>query len=235
MAADENIEPDVPIPARNFEVTRHVLAVVLFLSVLVPLGCVAGYGYFDYQRRITDSSDIVDRLTRVAQEHALKIADMNHEIETRIVELLDTDTDGEVRRHEGPVHSRLTTIAADYPQLAAISVFGTHGDLLASSRFFPVPPISIAGREDFRGALASAPAPYFSRPLSGKVMQSDIFTTNMARVGKDGALLGVVSIALKRQYFSEFYADLTNSNPALLVGLYRQDGTILARLPDVGP
>jgi signal transduction histidine kinase/CheY-like chemotaxis protein len=234
LAVDQSSEPDVPIPARNFEVTRRVLAVVLFLSVLVPLGCVAGYGYFDYQRRITDASDIVDRLTRVAQEHALKIADMNHEIETRIVELLDTDNDGEVRRHEGPVHSRLSTIAADYPQLAAISVFGTHGDLLASSRFFPVPPISIAGREDFRGALASAPAPYFSRPLSGKVMQSDIFTTNMARVGKDGVLLGVVSIALKRQYFSEFYADLTNSNPALLVGLYRQDGTILARLPDVG-
>ncbi|WP_408174230.1 PDC sensor domain-containing protein [Paraburkholderia strydomiana] len=41
-------------------------------------------------------------------------------------------------------------------------------------------------------------------------------------------------MALKRQHFSEFYADLTNANPALLVGLYRQDGTILARLPDVG-
>ncbi|XUW92793.1 response regulator [Burkholderia sp. M6-3] len=234
MAVDQISEPDVPIPTRDFEVTRRVLAVVLFLSVFVPLGCVAGYGYFDYQRRIADAGDIVDRLTRVAQEHALKIVDMNHEIETRIVELLDTDDDAKIRGHESRVHSRLNTIAADYPQLAAISVFGTHGDLLASSRFFPVPPISIAGREDFRGALASAPAPYFSRPLSGKVMQSDIFTTNMARVGKDGVLLGVVSIALKRQYFSEFYADLTNSNPALLVGLYRQDGTILARLPDVG-
>ncbi|WP_027803880.1 hybrid sensor histidine kinase/response regulator [Paraburkholderia dilworthii] len=233
MAADQNSEPDVPLPSRNFELTRRVLAVVLVLSVFVPLGCVAGYGYFDYQRRIVDASDIVDRMTRVAQEHALKVADMNHEIGTRIVELLDNDDDAEVNRHEDRVHSRLNTIAADYPQLAAISVFGTNGDLLASSRFFPAPPISIAGREDFRAALASAPAPYFSRPLSGTVMQSDIFTTNMARIASDGDFLGVVSIALKRQYFSEFYADLTNTNPALLVGLYRQDGTILARLPDV--
>jgi signal transduction histidine kinase/CheY-like chemotaxis protein len=234
LSVDNNSEPDVPMPSRNFVVTRRVLAIVLVLSVVVPLGCLAGYGYFDFQRRVADASDIVDRLTRVAQEHALKVVDMNNEIGTRIVELLNDDDDAEVRKHEGRIYGRLNTIAADYPQLAAISVFGTNGDLLASSRFFPAPRISIAGREDFRAALASAPAPYFSRPLSGKVMQSDVFTTNMARLGNDGDFLGVVSIALKRQYFSEFYADLTNNNSALLVGLYRQDGTILARLPDTG-
>ncbi|MFM0544293.1 hypothetical protein PQR29_06165 [Paraburkholderia strydomiana] len=63
-------------------------------------------------------------------------------------------------------------------------------------------------------------------------MQSDVFTMNMAGVGRDGDFLGVVPIALKRQYFGEFYAELTNSKPAFLVGLYRQDGTIQVRLPD---
>jgi signal transduction histidine kinase len=232
LAVEQNSESDVPLPSRNFDVMRRVLAVVLVLSVLLPLGAVVSYGYFDYQRRIADASDIVDRLTRVAQEHALKIVDMNNEIETRILELLANDDDVGVSEREGGIHARLSTIAADYPQLAAISVFGNNGDLLASSRFFPAPRVSVAGREDFRAAIASAPAPYFSRPLSGKVMQSDVFTMNMARVGRDGDFLGVVSIALKRQYFGEFYAELTNSKPAFLVGLYRQDGTILVRLPD---
>ncbi len=122
----------------------------------------------------------------------------------------------------------------DYPQLAAISVFGTPRRLAGEQPLFPVPPFPSPDAKTFEGHWRQRPLPYFSRPLSGKVMQSDIFTTNMARVGKDGVLLGVVSIALKRQYFSEFHADLTNSNPALLVGLYRQDGTILAGLPDVG-
>jgi hypothetical protein len=54
----------------------------------------SSYGYFDYQRRIADASDIVDRLTRVAQEHALKIVDTNNEIETRILELLAPSKEG---------------------------------------------------------------------------------------------------------------------------------------------
>jgi signal transduction histidine kinase/CheY-like chemotaxis protein len=221
------------MPSRNFAATRRVLVIVLISSILVPLLCIAGYGYFDYQRRVADAVNIVDRLTRVAQEHALKIVDLNNEIETRILDLLGDSDDLKIRADEGRVHSRLNAIAGDYPQLAAISVFGTNGDLLASSRFFPAPQISVAGREDFRAARASAPKPYFSLPLSGKVMQSDVFTTNMARVTKEGDFLGVVSIALRRQYFSEFYRDLTASDPALLVGLYRQDGNILARLPDI--
>ncbi|MFM0475711.1 hypothetical protein PQR29_06170 [Paraburkholderia strydomiana] len=169
MEVEQNSESDVPLPSRNFDVTRRVLAVVLVLSVLLPLGAVVSYGYFDYQRRIGDASDIVDRLTRVAQEHALKIVDMNNEIETRILELLANDDDVGVSEREGGIHARLSTIAADYPQLAAISVFGNNGDLLASSRFFPAPRVSVAGREDFRAAIASAPAPYFSRPYPARL------------------------------------------------------------------
>jgi signal transduction histidine kinase/CheY-like chemotaxis protein len=221
------------MPSRNFTATRRVLVTVLIASILVPLLCVAGYGYFDYQRRIADAVNVVDRLTRVAQEHALKIVDLNNEIETRILDLLGDSDDVKIRVDEGRMHSRLNAIASDYPQLAAISVFGRNGDLLASSRFFPAPQISVAGREDFGAARASAPKPYFSLPLSGKVMRSDVFTTNMARITKEGEFLGVVSIALRRQYFADFYRDLTNNDSALLVGLYRQDGNILARLPAI--
>jgi signal transduction histidine kinase len=201
----------------------------------MPLLCITAYGYFDYQRRIADAVNAVDRLTRVAQENALKIVNLNNEIETRILDLLAEDDDSTIRVNEGRIHSRLNAIASDYPQLAAISVFGKGGELLVSSRFFPAPRISVADREDFRAARASAPNPYFSLPLSGKVMQSDVFTTNMARVTEDGDFVGVVSIALRRQYFSEFYRDLTNNDSAVLVGLYRQDGSILARLPDSSP
>ncbi len=80
LVSRQNTEPDLPVLSRNFLVTRRVLAVVLVLAVLVPLGCVAGYEYFDDQRRSADTSDVVDRLIRVAQEPALKIVDMNSEI-----------------------------------------------------------------------------------------------------------------------------------------------------------
>src|SRR6516164_1512115 len=109
-------EPDVPMPSRNFAATRRVLVVVLIASILVPLLCITGYGYFDYQRRIADAGNAVERLARVAQEHALKIVDLNNEIETRIVDLLDDSDDLKIRGDEGRVYSRLNAIAGDYPQ-----------------------------------------------------------------------------------------------------------------------
>ena len=139
LPANKSSEPVAPMPSRNFAATRRVLVIVLISSILVPLLCMAGYGYFDYQRRIADALNIVDRLTRVAQEHALKIADLNNEIETRTLDLLGDSDDLKIRGDEGRVYSRLNAIASDYPQLAAISVFGRNGDLLASSRFFPAP------------------------------------------------------------------------------------------------
>ncbi|SOE91247.1 hypothetical protein SAMN05446927_8147 [Caballeronia arationis] len=80
LPANKSSEPATPMPSRNFAATRRVLVIVLISSILVPLLCIAGYGYFDYQRRVADAVNIVDRLTRVAQEHALKIVDLNNEI-----------------------------------------------------------------------------------------------------------------------------------------------------------
>jgi hypothetical protein len=147
---DKSGAASVPMPSRNFAATRRALTIALIASILVPLLCIAAYGYFDYQRRIADAYNVVDRLSRVAQEHALKVVDLNREIEARIVDLLDDTDDSGIRADEGRVYSRLNAIAADYPQLEAISVFGKHGDLLASSRLFPVPPISVDGRDDSR-------------------------------------------------------------------------------------
>jgi hypothetical protein len=55
---------DFPMPSRNFAATRRVLLIVLAVSIVFPLTCLAGYGYFDYQRRIADSNDVIDRLAR---------------------------------------------------------------------------------------------------------------------------------------------------------------------------
>jgi len=63
LPADKSTEPDVPMPSRNFTATRRVLVTVLIASILVPLLCVAGYGYFDYQRRIADAVNVVVRIS----------------------------------------------------------------------------------------------------------------------------------------------------------------------------
>ncbi|MGF6757730.1 ATP-binding protein [Paraburkholderia sp. GAS42] len=236
MRPTESSALDLPLPSRNFAATRRILQVVLAAAVLIPLVCLIGYGYYDYQRRTIDANDVTDRLVRVAQEHALKVLDLNNEMATRIIDLLDDSDDAEIRAHEALIHRRLSAIGGDFPQIAAISVFGETGDVLASSRYYPVPKASVANREDFLSARAIRPEPYFSLPLRGVIGQADVFVTNTGRTAiNDGQFLGVVSIALQRKYFADFYRELVSDNPAVTIGLYRRDGGILLRYPEARP
>lgn len=231
MNSTETANFDLPLPSRNFAATRRVLLVVLVASILIPLVCLVAYAYYDFERRVAAADEMVERVTRVADEHALKVMDLNQQLETRIVDLLADNDDANIRSREDTLHRTLDEIGGGYPQVAAISLFGVDGDLLASSRYFPSPHVSIAERDDFRSARAIAPITYFSQPLRGRVGQSDVFTTTMGRLSLGGRFLGVVSIALKRDYFSNFYRELTGGDPALTIGLYRRDGGVLVRYP----
>ena len=85
MQHAERAVVDLPLPLRNFAATRRVLLVVLAASILFPLACLVGYGYLDYQRRIAESDDIIDRLARVTEEQAVKVLDLNQQMASRIV------------------------------------------------------------------------------------------------------------------------------------------------------
>ncbi|HEX3638497.1 MAG TPA: hybrid sensor histidine kinase/response regulator, partial [Paraburkholderia sp.] len=110
----ERIAVDVPMPLRNFAATRRVLLIVLAVSIVFPLACLAGYGYFDYQRRIADSNDMIDRLARVTEEQAVKVLDLDQQMASRIVDLLGNDDDARIREQQAGLHDRLRQIGGDF-------------------------------------------------------------------------------------------------------------------------
>ncbi|SIT47299.1 Periplasmic sensor hybrid histidine kinase (fragment) [Paraburkholderia ribeironis] len=227
----ERAAVEVPMPSRNFAVTRRMLLIVLAVSIVFPLVCLASYGYFDYQRRIADSNDVIDRLARVTEEQAVKVLDLNRQMAARIVELLGNADDAQIRAREAELHERLQEIGGDFPQVSSVYLLGAQGDLLVSSLAYPAPRISISRREDFTTAKAMRPLPYFSLPMFGPLSKTDVFTTAIGRSGADGEFLGVVTVALRNEYFARFYRELTHGDPSLALGLYRQDGNLLVRYP----
>ena len=86
-------------------------------------------------------------------------------------------------------------------------------------------------REDFLAARAMRPHPYFSLPMLGTLSQTNVFNTAIGRIGEGGTFLGVVSVALRSEYFSRFYRELTNGDTSLALALYRADGNLLVRYP----
>jgi signal transduction histidine kinase len=227
----ERVSVDVPMPSRNFAATRRMLLIVLAVSIAFPLACLVGYGYFDYQRRIADANDMIDRLARVAEEHAVKVLDLNRQMSSRVIELLGDSNDAQIRARAAELHERLLNIGGDFPQVASIALLGVNGDLLATSVAYPAPAVTIGQRDDFLAAKAMRPQSYFSLPMFSTLTKIPVFTTATGRSGADGQFLGVVTVALREEYFSRFYRELTNGDPALALALYRQDGNLLVRYP----
>ncbi|VXC70082.1 Hybrid sensor histidine kinase/response regulator [Burkholderia sp. 8Y] len=235
MDEEDEVPLELPPPHRNFAATRAIIVLLAVISVLGPLLCVCGYAWFDYHRRLSEAFDEVDRLTRVADEQAATVQELNAEVLARIAELVDDQKPAWISREEQTVHQSLHAIVGRFPQIASASIYSATGQLLASSRFYPVPTLSISGSETLQAASSAGRQPHIALAQPDSLPGGNVFTVSTSWVDSAGRSLGVFAIALRQQYFLDFYRELTGGEPFVLIGLYRADGGILARFPNSRP
>src|SRR6266702_3147426 len=228
---DEALFPAVP--EQNFQVRRMTLIALLIAAIVLPCVYVAAMAFSDFRAREADATDMALRTVRVAEEHALKVFDMNETLDSRIVDLTQDLGDDGIGAREADIHEKLRVMGGGYPQVAAVSIFGRDGRLLASSRFYPVPTLSVAGREDFTGIRDGRDLEHVSKVMTGHVAGEQVFDMGGERRSADGAFAGVVSVALRPSYFSAFYRELLggSDSTAMTMTLVRTDGAILAHYP----
>ncbi|SDR42730.1 Signal transduction histidine kinase [Paraburkholderia fungorum] len=221
------------VPEQNFHVRRITLIALLVAAVVLPCVYVAAMSLNDWRAREADATDMTLRTVRVAEEHALKVFDMNESLDARIIELTDGLDDDGIREREAVIHDKLRTMGGGYPQVAAVSIFGREGVLLASSRFYPVPMVSIEGRDDFVGIRSGRDLEHVSKVMTGHVAGEQVFNMGVQRVATDGSFAGMVSVALRPSYFDAFYRELLvgNDSTPMILSLVRTDGAILAHYP----
>jgi signal transduction histidine kinase/CheY-like chemotaxis protein len=221
------------VPEQNFHVRRITLIALLVAAIVLPCVYVAAMSLNDWRAREADATDMTLRTVRVAEEHALKVFDMNESLDARIIELTDGLDDDGIRAREAEIHDKLRTMGGGYPQVAAVSIFGREGLLLASSRFYPVPVVSIAERDDFVGIRSGRDLEHVSKVMTGHVAGEQVFNMGVQRVAADGSFAGLVSVALRPSYFDAFYRELLvgNDSTPMILSLVRTDGAILAHYP----
>ncbi|WP_413197416.1 ATP-binding protein [Pararobbsia alpina] len=217
--------------AQNLSATRKALRLALAISVAVPLLFLLTFGYFSYQRVRSETVDLADRLSDVAQEQALKVLDLDFQIASRTSDLVGSSNDAELAARQEQLHDTLDRFCRGYPQVNSVSIWGQSGALLVNSRYYPVPEVNIGDRADYRATRDLSTDIYVSPPLTAAVSKSPIFTTMRIRRDPRGRFLGVISVALDIQYFSRFYQALSRGDDAVALGLYRLDGTVLVRMP----
>jgi signal transduction histidine kinase/CheY-like chemotaxis protein len=225
-------EPPFPVvPERNFAAQRTTLRVLLIAAIVLPCLYVAAMSWSDLKAREVDATEITERNAHVTEEHALKVFDMNQTLNARVIDLIDGVDDATLRHNESAIHEKLKVLGGGYPQVAAVSIVGADGRLIATSRVFPAPDVSIATRDDFVAVRDNPARENVSRVMEGRVAGETVFNTAVPRKAPDGRFAGIVSIALRPSYFGGFYRELLGENSTVSLGLTRSDGAILAWYP----
>ncbi|PTB22646.1 hybrid sensor histidine kinase/response regulator [Trinickia symbiotica] len=227
-------EPSYPaVPEPDFGVRRATLIALLAAAIVLPFIYAATMAYSDFRARVAAASDVTVRTVRIADEHALKVFDLNETLNARVDDLVRGLDDSRIRAREADIHEKLQAIGGGYPQVASISIFGAGGMLLANSRYFPAPHASIADREDFIGIRGGRILEHVSRTMTWHAGAGEaIFNTGAARRKADGSFAGLISVALRRSYFESFYRELLGQESrAMTISLMRADGAVLASYP----
>ena len=118
------------------------------------------------------------------------------------------------------------------PYLAALAVYGEHGDLVATTSTAPGVHTGIAEREDF-GFHRDSPIPriYIVPPEAHATPRLIRVTTRVP--GPDGAFKGIVEAQVDAEFFNLFYTSINVGNGGHIY-LLRNDFATLVEVPSTG-
>jgi signal transduction histidine kinase/ActR/RegA family two-component response regulator len=208
------------------------LRLLMLLCVLAPLLLFAGFAAWRWQQMHDEAAVRLDRATRIAREHALKVFETNETMLSHIVDLAD---DG----HEpAKLHTMLQAISREKPQIQSMWIMDAAGKPVAADRFETFPAgVNFADREFFKwhSAHPRSGRVYFSEVLIGKATKTPFFDVSRAVLDPQGRFAGVASTSLTPAYFLKFYEALSANEPGLSIAMFRQDGAIFSRWPELGP
>lgn len=225
--------PSIPRAHHYFSVRRRTLTLLLLGTVLLPAALLATWGWLSLRGAMAEAEEQAALLARVVQEQASKVLESNRLVNNRICDLTQGVGNAELHRREREFHRRLAQIADDLPQALALSVFDTSGALVVSSRYYPVPPVDISKREDFRAVVAEGNPSHISALVKGSISPEPMFKDSMPRRGATDELLGMVSVSLRPAYFADFYQDVLVKADGYTAALVRRDGAVLSAFPPV--
>jgi two-component system, NtrC family, sensor kinase len=219
------VEPTRTRPSRRLSwPLRGLLAASLIVPLLL-LGIAAWQNY---------------RLVRTqAEERVMIQADELHEqalntLKTYAIVLARIDgrargLDWELIAHDDELHRFLADLDT-LPQIEEVSIIDAGGHRWASGRSALATSIDVSNRDCFVVEKEQDVGVFVGREQTGPFTPAPEFDVCERRSPADGSFGGIVLIAAKAAYFSEFYKTISE-NKHFSASLVRSDGSILVRYP----
>ena len=230
---DANVPPQQsasPLPARQ---TLAWLRATTVLAAVVPVGLLAAVAWYLYGQTLDDAHRRMERVARVAQEHALKLFETNEVLLSRVVDLTGGESSSELRLREAALHEQLKKIAGGLSHVQSIWMVDETGRPLATNRSHPVPrDLDFSQRPAFVQHRAASGQVVVTPPRVGAVTGDVFFDLSRRRELADGTFGGVMLVGLSPTYFLDFYRELVAAEKGLTLTLVHSDGHVMARWPE---
>ena len=214
----------------------RLLQLTMIAAVVLPAAVFAYAAWVSYRDIHAVADERIVRSLDVMQEQALKVFQTVDRTFAEVNEIVRGETDTDIRVEEPRLHERLAAIVATMPQLHAILLVGHDGRPLATSLIGPVPlNANFGDRDYFRAELERDAGTFVSDMRSARLpgIDTDFFALAHRLESPDGSFNGVISVAVRPNYFEDFYT-LIGRTPGSFYALVRADGAYLARYPAPG-
>ena len=155
------------------------------------------------------------------------------DVQDRIAALgIDTPEDFSRRAYTPEIFRLLTERLALMPQATAITLTGSNGQVINTTRQWPRPEANFADREFFQHLSQVDDGQMFVNvPVTSRLGGTLTVYFSRRLNAKNGGFAGVVAVAVEIQYFANIYESVSSVSGQQFI-LMRRDGTRIWRYPD---
>jgi two-component sensor histidine kinase len=218
-----------PIGPSRLPRPRLLLALIAAIAVLGGLAGLATLTWFDHQATLADWSANLKLSARLVESHSRAAYTAAH---ARLGMIIDHVADrplGTLRnsRKDG---EWLDGVLADLPYGAAIAIHDAAGNPVLSADHMGLFIANAAHRDHFILPLAHPGRTMMSAVVPGRGDRGRVIIFSRAITDSRGNAVGVANIAVKTDYFVDFYRDM-QPEPGSVFLVSRLDGGLVARYP----
>ncbi len=217
----------MPPPSR----LRPLLLATVGLIALFAIGFWAAVTLADRDEAIRHAREKTESAARLMQEHVRRTVATSDLVLQRVLDRVRQRGLEGIGRDRA-MWQEMRTMADDMPEIASIWIHDADGAALLSTRQFPAPPQSSANRSYFRAHRDGADF-NVGELIQGRLTGKATFTVSR-RIGTPDQFQGVSHVAVDMDYFRSFFESLDLGRLGA-VALFREDGTLLVRFPEVEP
>ena len=210
--------------------SRLHIPVVVSVVVAVVTGNAALRAYRDYDETLQRSLTMIGDMAKVVEAHVFRTVD-GADVVLRQAANMVREAGGLDRVRDERHWRRLREYAAHAAGGLRLWLFDASGNAILSTVQFPSPTLTVSDRDYFRMACRDR-ATQVGQAVFSRYSDEVIFTISRPLHDPEGTFIGVVVLEMNTAFLTDFY-DLLGFDLAPVISVFRSDGQLVARHPDL--